>query len=83
MKHFDNNKHSHNLAILSFADMKVYVYDKEFLKKHYYDIEWKDEDEVEGLESFISNVLNFNLDNIQWMEYENTIVNEEYKITIE
>jgi len=76
-KHFNDN--IHKLVILDYETMTIHLYDNEFLKKNYYDIGWKDEfySEVEGIESFITTVLNFDLDSIHWMEYENIIENKE------
>jgi len=76
-KHFNDN--IHKLVILDYETMTIHLYDNEFLKKNYYDIDWKDEfySEVEGIESFITTVLNFDLDSIHWMEYENIIENKE------
>jgi hypothetical protein len=79
MKHYESDKN--NLVILSSTNNKVYIYDNKYLKDNNYYSHWKNEfySEIEGIESFITTVLNFNLGNIQWIEYENVIVNEEYK----
>ena len=78
-KHF--NEYIYKLVILDYETMTVHLYDNEFLKKNYYDVDWKDSfySEVEGIESFITTVLNFKLGAIHWMEYENLIKNEEKK----
>ena len=79
MKHF--NDIIHKLVIIDYETMTVHLYDNKFLKENYYDVNWKNEfySEVEGIESFITTVLNFDLGAIHWSEYENLIKNKEKK----
>ena len=78
-KHF--NEDIHKLVILDYHTMTVHLYDNKFLKENFYDVDWKNDFyyEVEGIESFITTVLGFDLGAIHWMEYENLIKNEEKK----
>ncbi len=68
------------LAILSYTDGKLYTYSEKFLKENHFDVDWKDEfySEVEGIESFITTVLGFSIDQIHWMEYTDSVNDTDY-----
>ena len=40
-KHFNDN--IHKLVIIDYETMTVHLYDNEFLKKNYYDTDWKED----------------------------------------
>ena len=69
-----------SLAILSYTDGKLYTYSEKFLKENHFDVDWKDEfySEVEGIESFITTVLGFSIDQIHWIEYIDSVSDTDY-----
>ena len=68
------------LAILSYTDGRLYTYSEKFLKENFYEVDWKEEfySEVEGIESFITTVLGFSIDQIHWMEYTDNVNDTDY-----
>ena len=68
------------LAILSYTDGKLYTYSEKFLKENFYEVDWKEEfySEVEGIESFITTVLGFSIEQIHYMEYTDNVNDTDY-----
>ena len=59
------------LAVLDYEKGKLHTYNEDCLNKLGYTKDWKDEfyRGSDGIEGFISCVLNFSLNNIHYMEY--------------
>lgn len=68
------------LAILSYTDGRLYTYSEKFLNENYFNVDWKEEfySEEEGIESFITTVLGFSIDQIHWMEYIDNVNDTDY-----
>ena len=68
------------LAILSYTDGKLYTYSEKFLSENYFNVDWKEEfySEVEGIESFITTVLGFSMEQIHYMEYTDNVNDTDY-----
>tara|TARA_R100001082_G_scaffold98728_3_gene67142 strand:+ start:856 stop:1065 length:210 start_codon:yes stop_codon:yes gene_type:complete len=66
------------LAILDYEKGKLHTYNEDCLNKLGYTKDWKDEFycDSEGIEGFISCVLDFSLNNIHYMEYTEEKRNE-------
>jgi len=62
----------YGIAILDFPNEKIHLYDAKFLEENFYNIDWKKEkySEVTDLESFITNVLGFSSEQIQWSQFK-------------